>query len=108
MRRLDGSLVFSRNWSGYKEGFGFLSSEFWLGNEKLAFLTNQRMYELRVDLTVSNGSHGFVTYSYFRVSDEWGNYTLATLTNATGNIGTFSMAFYLFLLTASAIIINCP
>ncbi|KAJ8038888.1 Fibrinogen-like protein A [Holothuria leucospilota] len=85
MRRLDGSLVFSRNWGEYKEGFGFPSSEFWLGNEKLAYLTNQKRYELRIDMIVSNGSNVFMAYSFFRVKDEWDSYALATLGNATGN-----------------------
>ncbi|KAJ8033841.1 Fibrinogen-like protein A [Holothuria leucospilota] len=87
MRRLDGSLVFSRNWDEYKKGFGFLSGEFWFGNDKLAILTNQQTYALRVDVTISNGSQASVTYSNFRVSDEWGNYALASLGNATGKIG---------------------
>lgn len=91
MRRLDGSLVFSRNWGEYKEGFGFLSNEFWIGNEKLAFLTNQERYELRIDVMISNGSTAFLTYDSFRVEDELGNYAFATLGNAKGNTGTFSM-----------------
>ncbi|KAJ8033773.1 Fibrinogen-like protein A [Holothuria leucospilota] len=90
MRRFDGSLVFSRKWNEYKKGFGYLSSEFWLGNEKLAFLTNQKRYELRIDVIFSNGSRAFVKHSYFRIRDEWSNYALSSTGNTTGNTGPWA------------------
>ncbi|KAJ8032904.1 Ficolin-2 [Holothuria leucospilota] len=82
-RRQNESIKFDRQWKDYKEGFGFLSSEFWLGNEKVAFLTNQRRYQLRLDLENSNGKY-FLVYDVFRIGDEWSNYTL----NLTGYSGT--------------------
>ncbi|XP_071837365.1 fibrinogen-like protein A [Apostichopus japonicus] len=48
-RRLDGGVDFNRDWNDYKQGFGFLHREFWLGNEKLSYITNQRDHELRID-----------------------------------------------------------
>lgn len=87
-RRLDGSIGFNRNWEDYKRGFGFLSSEFWLGNERLAFVTNQNAYQLRVDILLSNGKSFFVEHDLFRISDEWGNYSLVPLGDFRGDSGS--------------------
>jgi ficolin len=40
-RREDGSVDFYRDWKAYKTGFGELSGEFWMGNDKIYELTNQ-------------------------------------------------------------------
>ncbi|KAJ8047710.1 Fibrinogen C domain-containing protein 1 [Holothuria leucospilota] len=84
-RRVDGSVDFKRSWTEYKEGFGFLSSEFWLGNEKVSFLTNQKTYEVRIDMVNEAGSSFFVHYDQFRISDDWGNFKLGRFGEYTGN-----------------------
>ncbi|PIK53515.1 putative angiopoietin-4-like [Apostichopus japonicus] len=73
-RRDSGSVNFNRSWSEYEDGFGFLSTEFWLGNEKLSYLTNQAEYELHVDIVLSSGASFYTTYRGFRITDEWGQY----------------------------------
>ncbi|KAJ8017489.1 Ryncolin-4 [Holothuria leucospilota] len=89
-RRFDGSIDFNRDWEDYKEGFGFPSSEFWIGNDRLSFLTNQNNYELRIDGLLSSGSPFYLKYDSFRIKDEWGNYTLTKdiARNFTGNAGS--------------------
>ena len=42
--RVDGSVDFYRNWSEYRNGFGQLRGEFWLGNERIYQITNQGVF----------------------------------------------------------------
>ncbi|KAJ8023239.1 Fibrinogen C domain-containing protein 1-A [Holothuria leucospilota] len=84
-RRRDGAVSFNRGWEEYREGFGFLSNDFWMGNEKLSYITNQASYTLRIDMVLSNGSSVYVEYDAFRVSDEWNNYSLFSVGGNTEN-----------------------
>ncbi|KAJ8034014.1 Ficolin-1 [Holothuria leucospilota] len=90
-RLQDGSILFNRNWTEYKTGFGFPSQEFWIGNDKLSFLTNQNTYELRMDVTSVDGLSLFVTYKKFRISDENSEYKLTSVGEYKGedNITAF-------------------
>ncbi|KAJ8033368.1 Fibrinogen-like protein A [Holothuria leucospilota] len=80
----DGAVLFNRSWTEYKTGFGFLSQEFWIGNDKLSFLTNQNTYELRIDVTSSNDLSFCITYNRFRVSDEFSEYKLTSVGEYNG------------------------
>ena len=53
-KRLDGLVYFDRVWNDYKQGFENLSTEFWLGLDKIHRLTKGRS-KLRVDLEDFNG-----------------------------------------------------
>ncbi|XP_071837358.1 fibrinogen-like protein A isoform X2 [Apostichopus japonicus] len=79
-RRFDAGVDFNRDWMEYKQGFGFVHREFWLGNEKLAYITNQKDYELRIDFVSRSDDHPyFAKYNLFRVSDEGTKYKLVGL-----------------------------
>ncbi|XP_071836890.1 uncharacterized protein [Apostichopus japonicus] len=78
-RRVDGSVEFYRDWYDYRDGFGFLNNEFWLGNDKISLLTNQKDYMLRIDLNNVNGDPYFARYDLFRISDEETKYRLVGL-----------------------------
>lgn len=86
-RRKYGDVNFHRNWVDYKNGFGFLHRDFWLGNDKLAYLTNQKDYELRIDLVSSSLVSRFAHYNLFRISDVGTKYKLVGLGNYSGNSG---------------------
>ncbi|PIK41518.1 fibrinogen-like protein A [Apostichopus japonicus] len=85
-RRLDGSVNFDKLWTDYKNGFGFLNTEFWLGNEKLAYLTAQKNYKLRIDFRNKQGDPYYASYDHFRVGDS-GNYYNLLLGVYSGNSG---------------------
>ncbi|PIK36397.1 hypothetical protein BSL78_26770 [Apostichopus japonicus] len=83
-RRVNGSVDFYRNWLSYKEGFGELDHEFWLGNDKLYYLTNQGNYTLRIDLVDRAGNPYYAEYDLFRINDENDNYRLSGLGTFNG------------------------
>ncbi|XP_033367495.1 angiopoietin-4-like [Parus major] len=66
-RRQDGSVDFNRTWNEYKEGFGDLHGEFWLGNDNIHRMTSQGDYSLRIDLEDWNNKHKHAFYQVFRV-----------------------------------------
>ncbi|KAK3722838.1 hypothetical protein RRG08_040221 [Elysia crispata] len=74
-RRSTGKINFHRNWVEYRNGFGYLDNDFWLGNENIHAITLTGTYELRVDLRYK-GKSVFAQYSQFSVSDEMSKYTL--------------------------------
>lgn len=78
-RRVDGSVDFFRKWYDYKHGFGFLNGEFWLGNDKISLLTNQKKYEIRIDMNNQHDVPYFAKYDRFRISDESSKYRLVEL-----------------------------
>ena len=75
-KRLDGSVDFNRTWYHYKHGFGYTTSEFWLGLGKIHRLTSSGVYELRIDLEDFAGNTVYAGYSTFKVEREGSNYTL--------------------------------
>ncbi|PIK55694.1 hypothetical protein BSL78_07400 [Apostichopus japonicus] len=54
-RRVDSSVDFYLYWDNYKDGFGDIDGNFWLGNDKIAALTSQTQYELRIDFVSKSG-----------------------------------------------------
>ena len=75
-RRLNGSVDFFLDWKSYKNGFGNLGSEFWLGNDKLHRLTAAGDMKLRVDLEDFDGNIAYAEYTTFKVADEGDKYRL--------------------------------
>ena len=75
-RRLDGSVDFYLGWESYKNGFGDLNGEFWLGNEDLHRLTASDDVTLRVDLEDFDGDIRYAEYATFKVAEEEDNYRL--------------------------------
>ncbi|XP_071177500.1 ficolin-2-like [Mytilus edulis] len=85
-RRIDGSTDFYRTWQEYKEGFGNVTSEFWLGNDNLHKILSTGNFKLRIDLEDWNGEMRYAEYDTFAVGNETTNYVL-TIANYNGNAG---------------------
>uniref|UniRef100_A0A671QUN9 Angiopoietin-related protein 2-like n=1 Tax=Sinocyclocheilus anshuiensis TaxID=1608454 RepID=A0A671QUN9_9TELE len=75
-RRMDGSVNFFRNWETYKQGFGNIDGEYWLGLENIYWLTNQGNYKLLVTLEDWSGRKTFAEYASFRLETEADFYRL--------------------------------
>lgn len=86
-RRVDGSEDFYLGWDSYKEGFGNNSHEFWLGNDKLHYLTKQKTYEIRIDLVNRYGAPYYAKFDLFRINDESDNYRLSDVGSYSGTAG---------------------
>ncbi|KRF98574.1 uncharacterized protein Dwil_GK27045 [Drosophila willistoni] len=65
-KRFNGSVDFNRNWSEYRNGFGNMEGEFFIGLENL-------------QLGFYNGSVLFASYDHFRIGNETMKYKLESL-----------------------------
>ena len=92
-RRQDGSVDFYRGWNDYKSGFGQLTAEFWLGNDKIHRLTASRASSLRVELEDWNGVRVYAKYGRFNIGDEQAQYRLE-VSSYSGTAGGDSLAHH--------------
>ncbi|KAH8401947.1 hypothetical protein KR009_008800 [Drosophila setifemur] len=86
-RRMDGSENFYRSWEEYEQGFGSLSGEFFLGLEKIHFLTAAEPYELYVHLEDFYGDTRDASYDSFALGGANESYNLAVLGKYSGDAG---------------------
>ena len=75
-KRYGGAVDFFRGWNVYKQGFGNLNGEFWLGLDKIHRLTARSSNKLRVDLEDLHGKTAFAEYGSFSVASERAKYLL--------------------------------
>ena len=77
-RRIKGvELFYERSWQQYKQGFGDVSHEYWLGNDVLNDVTSTGTdYIVRVELIGESGTKRFAEYSNFRIGSEADQYML--------------------------------
>ncbi|KAM9470273.1 uncharacterized protein fgl2b [Clarias gariepinus] len=85
-RRFDGSISFNRTWNDYKQGFGKLMGEFWLGNDKIHWLTSTKTMVLRIELEDLDGNKEYAQYDHFHVANESQYYKL-TIEGYSGTAG---------------------
>ncbi|XP_051578605.1 angiopoietin-related protein 7-like isoform X3 [Myxocyprinus asiaticus] len=88
-RRQDGKINFNRKWTEYRDGFGDLRAEFWLGNDHIHDISSQGDYSLRIDLEDWNGKHKHALYQNFWIENEENHYRL----HVSGFSGTVEDSF---------------
>ena len=70
-RRIDGSVNFNRGWSDYKNGFGDVNGEYWLGNEFVhQYTKSQPLSEMMVEAEMFNGNAAQIRLNGFRLDAE--------------------------------------
>ncbi|XP_052678788.1 microfibril-associated glycoprotein 4-like [Crassostrea angulata] len=74
-RRMDGSVNFYRGWNEYKNGFGSIDSEFWIGLDNIHRLVQNGYTILRVELEEGTDS-AFAEYSSFYIAGEADKYRI--------------------------------
>ncbi|CAB1317263.1 unnamed protein product [Coregonus sp. 'balchen'] len=84
--RRDGSINFFRNWDAYKNGFGNIDGEYWLGLLGIYNLGKQGDYRLLVELEDWVGKKVYAEYSSFHLEHENEGYRLR-LGTYQGNAG---------------------
>ncbi|KAH8293178.1 hypothetical protein KR044_010115 [Drosophila immigrans] len=84
---MDGSVDFHRNWTEYKNGFGNIEGEFFLGLDKIHALTADTKQELIFILEDFQSDVRYESYDEFAIGDELEAYALHTLGKASGTAG---------------------
>ncbi|KAJ8306783.1 hypothetical protein KUTeg_015663 [Tegillarca granosa] len=85
-KRFNGGIDFYRTWAEYRNGFGDINGEYWLGNAKIHELTLQSNQVLRIDMMDDSGTWKYATYIEFSIGGNSTGYNLSVGT-FNGNAG---------------------
>jgi len=86
---VDPTFTWQLPWSSYRNGFGTIGVNFWLGLERLHLLTSSSSYRLRIELQQNDTGRWLSgEYSSFRIDNETNKYRL----NISGLDSAFSNA----------------
>ncbi|XP_050094809.1 ficolin-1-like [Anopheles aquasalis] len=91
--RYDGSLDFYRGWNEFRDGFGDLNKEFWLGLEKVHQITSGRKHELVVELEDFERTYKCARFNAFEIGSESDQYDVKAIGKYSGTAGD-RMSYY--------------
>lgn len=69
-KRSGREVPFNKNWAAYKDGFGNLTQDHWLGLKKVFWLTKKKKWTMRVDLWDHEGGTAFAEYKNFKLGNK--------------------------------------
>ena len=75
-QRIDLNFSFDYLWQAYKDGFGSLGSDYWLGNENVHLLTSSGKYKLRFEMLSAVVGWVSAEYDSFQLDSEAGWYKI--------------------------------
>ncbi|KAH8307035.1 hypothetical protein KR044_003662 [Drosophila immigrans] len=85
-RRVDGSCDFeNRPGIDYFDGFGNKKGDFWLGLEKMHYITSHQRHELYIHIVDYDGNTHYARYNNFVVGSREEKYMLKSLGHYSGN-----------------------
>lgn len=84
--RINGEVNFYRNWTEYKTGFGNLSSEYFIGLERLHQMTTIEPQVLYIHLEDFEGKTRYAEYNHFVVGNESESYAITELGEFQGDV----------------------
>ncbi|CAH1802256.1 unnamed protein product [Owenia fusiformis] len=82
--RFDGSIEFNLEWASYRQGFGNILREHFIGMDNIVAVLQQKRYKARFDLTTWENETRYAEYITFDINDEKDKYRL----NIDGYSGT--------------------
>ncbi|XP_060658274.1 ryncolin-1-like [Drosophila nasuta] len=85
-QRIDGAVDFYKNWDEYRDGFGDVTGEHFIGLQKLYMMTNYKPHELYIQLTDFKDEIFYAHYENFQIGNEMEMYKLKKLGKMTGNV----------------------
>ncbi|XP_033109515.1 ficolin-1-like isoform X2 [Anneissia japonica] len=86
-RRRDIIVDFNQPWEEFKNGFGNLCGDMWIGNQFLHEVTTSGEFKLRLDLEGIDGNTYHVTHNSFKILDESQDFKLNIGEIIDGNAG---------------------
>ena len=71
-----GNLFFNRTWQDYKNGFGSIEDNYWMGLENMRNIIGNKRMQLRIEMFNKNDQIAFLVYDYFNIDSESNSYKL--------------------------------
>ncbi|KQS43512.1 fibrinogen C domain-containing protein 1 isoform X2 [Drosophila erecta] len=86
LSRSSDDVSFERGWLDYRDGFGNLAGDFFIGLNKLHALTSSALHELRIEMEDFSGNVAYAGYSLFAIGSEKELYPLVLLGKFQDNL----------------------